>query len=62
MSKMTTQAQVRKSFWNTHLFVRYPGRPQNGYGATDRSAFVEYVDTLTKNGDITESLAQRVTL
>lgn len=63
MYDFTTEGQVRKAFWQgmpTGTQVR--GKRQNGYNATIRSEFVEFVDMLARNGNISESLAQRVTL
>ena len=61
----TTQAQVRAAFWqgNEHLrkYCR-KGARQNDYNATLRSEFVEFIDMLARDGQISESLAQRVTL
>jgi len=67
---MTTQAQVRAAFWRGHENV--PGitrrkiKNYSGNGTvhnTDtRCAFVDYVDTLSRNGDISQALAARVTL
>jgi len=75
---MTTQTEVRESFWETFPdYVTEHHRPipytqngkrlyrrktQNDYNATIRSLFVEYVDTLARNGEISETLASRVTL
>lgn len=62
---MTTESQVRKAFWqgNAHLRSEYrSGKRQNDFNATIRSEFVEFVDMLSKDGFISESLAQRVTL
>jgi hypothetical protein len=63
---MTTQAAVRDSFWHncgSRLADYYiKGRRQNDYPAIVRCAFVDYVDMLAKDGDISEALAQRVTL
>lgn len=61
----TTQQQVRAAFWrgNEHLRSQYrSGKRQNDYNATIRVEFVDFVDMLEKNGHISESLAQRVTL
>ena len=70
----TTQRQVRAAFWE---FVReFPALGRNitprrisnyaGNGKmhnTDtRCAFVDFVDMLSRNGDISETLADRVTL
>lgn len=61
----TTQKQVRALFWEQHpeLAPHYrSAKRQNQYGATIRSAFVEFVDHLQRSGDITDKLANRVTL
>ena len=63
----TTQKQVRAAFWET-------ADPMNGDGITRRKfsdgsystdtrcAFVDYVDSLARNGEISDALAHRVTL
>ena len=64
--RMTTQSAVRRSFWNNApsrirgYYVR--GMTQNEYPADVRAYFVDYVDTLARDGDITAALADRVTL
>lgn len=65
--RITTQTQVRSTFWETSGFerVRTPrGRwlTQNEYSADVRCAFVDFVDHLAREGTISEALAQRVTL
>ncbi len=65
MNTFTTEGQIRKAFWqgNVHLRAQYArGKRQNDYNATIRSEFVEFVDMLARDGHISESLAQRVTL
>lgn len=67
---MTTQKQVRAQFWLSHAGV--PGitprkiRDYSGNGRmhnTDtRCAFVDFVDMLSRSGEISQSLAERVTL
>lgn len=62
----TTQAQVRDAFWKA-TYPRFQAdrrsrKRQNGYSATVRSAFVEFVEALQKSGEISEKLADRVTL
>ena len=66
---MTTQKQVRDSFWDAHPHFDEQAREagirskrQNEQCATVRCSFVDYVDALARNGDITEALARRVTL
>ena len=62
---MTTQAQVRRAFWNyypewSRLFVKT--KRQNAYVADVRCDFVDFVDHLARSGQINEALAARVTL
>lgn len=64
----TNQKQVRAAFWE----AGYPNvskrkiRDYSGKGTmhdTDtRCAFVDFVDMLCRNGEISETLAERVTL
>ena len=67
---MTTQKQIRESFWQAHDGVSgiskrkirdYSGNGKM-YNTDTRCAFVDYVDTLACNGEISESLANRATL
>lgn len=71
MSTPLTSRQVRSEFWKAHPqfkrgMMRQNGnwRPkvQNEYNATTRSAFVEFVDGLAREGRITETVASNVTL
>lgn len=67
---ITTQAEVRRLFWELH--ESQPGintrkiRDHAGTGKmfdTDtRCAFVDYVDGLARSGEISDALADRVTL
>ena len=62
---MTNQKQVRMAFWE-----RYPqyaplcrqSKRQNDYPADVRMQFCDMVDDMERSGEITEALAQRVTL
>ncbi len=68
----TTQKQIRAAFWAA--FPKLPRRmvkagpglyrhaTQNEYPTDTRCAFVDFVDALARNGDISEPLAQRATL
>jgi hypothetical protein len=65
----TTQAQVRAAFWEEHSSfdhqVRAAGirsKGQNAQCATVRCTFVDWINSLSKDGQISEALAQRVTL
>jgi hypothetical protein len=66
---MTTQKQIRDSFWENHPDFEFQAREagifsksQNHHCATVRCAFVDYVDYLEGSGQISEKLADRVTL
>ena len=63
MYTYTTQQQLRAAFWKDCAeFERIPSYTQNDYPATVRCAFVNFVDALQKGGQISDRLAQRVTL
>jgi hypothetical protein len=66
---MTNQKQVRAAFWAAfpHLAeqAREAGilsKPQNFHCATVRCTFVDFVDSLHRDGQISDALADRVTL
>ena len=66
---MTNQKQIRAAFWEAHPDFEFQAReagifskPQNYHCATVRCAFVEFVDSLARNGEISEKLAFRSTL
>lgn len=63
---INTQAAVRESFWQTYYPAGKPGKfrgkRQNDLPADVRQAFVQHVDDLARDGDISEALAARVTL
>ncbi len=62
---MTTQKQVRSSFWDGfeqygHLYRA--SKRQNEYPVDVRMDWCDYVDMLSRDGQISEALASRVTL
>jgi len=64
---MTTQAQVRAAFWESFPNLsrkRIKNYSGNGtmYTTDTRCAFVDYVDWLSKAGQISQALAEKVTL
>lgn len=62
---MKTVSQVRKAFWNNHPQFKSQYRKtykQNDYCCDIRCAFVDFVDYLQKDNQISENLANRVTL
>ena len=66
----TTQAQVRAAFWRDHEGIagvtrrRITNYSGNGkmHNTDTRCAFCDYIDALSKNGEISAELADRVTL
>lgn len=66
---MTTQKQIRASFWQSFPHLAEQAREagilskrQNHHCATVRCSFVDFVDSLQRSGEISESLANRATL
>ncbi len=62
---MKTITAIRNAFWDVHTEFKSDFRKtyrQDQYKTDIRCAFVDYVDCLRKNGDISEKLANRVTL
>jgi hypothetical protein len=63
---MKTQADVRNAFWLTFFVegkpAKYRGKHQNDLPTDIRCAFVDFVDSLQRDGTIDDELAQRVTL
>lgn len=64
-----TQVQVRESFWaflreaNPGLAAKYRRtKRQNDYPTDIRVSFVDFVESLRMDGQISEALAYRVTL
>ena len=68
--RMTTQREIRRAFWEDHKDIpgitrrKIPNYSGNGrmHSMGTRVAFCDYVDMLSKSGDISQELAQRVTL
>ncbi len=60
-----SQSAVRAAFWDNHpqYAVEWRrGKRQNQYRTDIRCAFVDFVDSLHRNGEISDRLAQGVTL
>ena len=65
----TTKKQIKAEFWAAHPHLAEQAReagiltaPQNRHCATVRCAFVDFVDHLHRTGQISDALADRVTL
>lgn len=59
---MTTQAHVRAAFWQGFQPHQRADFKRGKEAATIRCEFVDFVDMLARDGQISESLASRVTL
>ena len=67
--RLTTQRQIRRAFWQAHPNYEFQAREagifskgQNAQCATVRCDFCDFVEMLVRSGEISEALAQRVTL
>jgi hypothetical protein len=69
--QITSQAELRDSFWQAHpalsrgwKSVNGHGRPmtQNEYPTDTRLAWIDYVEAMQRSGAISEALADRATL
>jgi hypothetical protein len=65
----TNQKQIRQAFWESHpqheahaLKWGIKTAPQNRHNCDTRCAWVDFVDYLSKDGQISEKLADRATL
>ena len=64
---ITTQKELRRVFREYHPdldFRKVENYSRNGtmYKADTRCAFVDFVDSMSRNGQITQELAERATL
>ena len=59
---ITTQKALRAAFWDCTDFRRIPGYRQNSYPVDVRMAWVDFVDAMARDCQISPSLASRVIL
>lgn len=60
---ITTQKALRAAFWERHpQFRRHGTWTQNQYSTDVRVAWVDFVDFMERDGQISEALAARATL
>ena len=62
---MTTQKQIRDAFWRDHPQfqpLRRSRKRQNDYPADVRMAWVDYMDGVRRDRQISRKLAERATL
>lgn len=70
LRQITTQRDLRREFWQQHCglpgisrrkIINYSGNGRM-YNTDTRCAFVDWIDALSKSGEISDELAQRATL
>jgi hypothetical protein len=62
---MKTQQQIRDAFWRDHpqfKSLRRARKRQNDYPADVRMAWVDYMDWIRRDGQISRKLAGKATL
>jgi len=62
MYTYTRARDVRRAFWQEHPTASRKRGRDGDYLTDTRCAFIDFVDMLARNGDISEDLAGRVTL
>ena len=65
--RLRTEAAVRREFWACHPHlkrkkIKHPGGQGSVHVADTRIAFVDFVDNLSRSGDISPELAHNITL
>jgi hypothetical protein len=60
---INTQSELRAAFWQgmPQCWSKYRNKRQNDWPTDLRVEFVDFVDFLARQGNISEELAQRVT-
>lgn len=62
---ITTQKELRQLFWELNFQwedARRARKKQNDYNSTIRCTWVDFVDSMAKNNQISQKLAHRATL
>jgi len=60
---VTNQVDLRALFWESNpQFTRRGRQTQNKYPADIRMSFVDFVDSMKRDGRISEALGRRATL
>lgn len=60
---MTTQKELRAAFWMYHPGFKRCGRAkQNDYPTIVRVTWCDFIECMRRNGEISDSLANRATL
>ena len=66
---MTTQKEIRAAFWANHPLLKRIAKDsgtlsqgQNAQTCDCRCAFIDYIESLERSGEISTALADRATL
>lgn len=59
---ITTQRQLRAGFWECHPTAQRKRGRDGDYVTDTRCAWCDYIESLCRDGVISEALAQRATL
>lgn len=62
---LTNQKDIRAMFWNQHREFRHERRSrksQNDYRCDIRISFVDFLDNLHRNGQVSDAMAAKATL
>lgn len=60
---ITNQVDLRAAFWDAHpQFTRKGRQSQNKYPCDVRVSFVDFVENMKRDGQISEALGRRATL
>ena len=60
--RITNQKQLREEFWETFPELERRKGSQNDQPTDTRVTFVDWIDSLSRNGDISPKLAEQATL
>lgn len=60
--RITTQRDLRRAFREAHPGMNYKRYRDGSYCTDTRSAWADWIDSLARDGIITEQLAQRASL
>ncbi len=60
--QITNQRELRKAFWEANPNASRKRGKDGDYLTDTRVRFVDFIDSLCRNGTISEALAQRATL
>lgn len=60
--QITTQRELRRAFWRYHPNASKKRNAEGNYLTDTRVSFVDFIDHMSREGTISQELAQRATL